>query len=298
MRLAPIILFVYNRPEHTLKTLSALQKNELADQSELYIFSDGPKNESDIELVHAVRKIAATVSGFKNITLYTQEINKGLAYSVINGVTQILNIHDRAIVLEDDILSSTHFLTYMNEALTFYEEKKDIFSISGYRFPFEMPKDYTNDVFISPRASSWGWATWKNRWEQADWEMKDYAVFESDKNQQTIFNKGGVDLSKMLGRQMNGQINSWAIRWCYAHFKHRAYCLYPVNSVAMNFGNDSTGVHSPATNKYHVDISNETKRIQFTYPLYENEKIIKAFQLFFKITWKDRFEYIKNYFFN
>ena len=298
MRLAPIILFAYNRPEHTLKTLSALKKNELAAQSELYIFSDGPKNELDIELIKSVRQIITNSTGFKNVTVYTQELNKGLAYSVINGVSQILNMHDRVIVLEDDILTSKNFLTYMNEALTFYEDKKDVFSISGYRFPFEMPKGNAGDVFISPRACSWGWATWKNRWEQADWEMKDYAAFASDENKQTLFNKGGVDLSKMLHRQMSGQINSWAIRWCYAHFKHQAYCLYPVNSVAMNFGNDSTGVHSPATNKYFVDISNQPQQIKLTYPLYEDASIIKAFRLFFKISWKDRFEYLKNYFLN
>jgi len=298
MRLAPIILFAYNRPEHTLKTLSALQKNELAAQSELYIFSDGPKNESDIESVNSVRTIINSSAGFKKTTVYTEQTNKGLAYSVIHGVSQILNIHDRVIVLEDDILTGKNFLSYMNEALTFYEEKKDVFSISGYRFPFEMPKGNAGDVFISPRACSWGWATWKNRWEQADWEMKDYAAFAADKNKQTLFNKGGVDLSKMLHRQMSGQINSWAIRWCYAHFKHQAYCLYPVNSVAMNFGNDSTGVHSPATNKYFVDISNQPQQIKLTYPLYEDASIIKAFRSFFKISWKDRFEYLKNYFLN
>ncbi|MGN6646668.1 MAG: hypothetical protein ACTHJT_09060 [Cytophaga sp.] len=296
MRPAPIILFVYNRPEHTLKTLSALQKNDLAADSDLYIFSDGPKNESDKEAITAVRNIISTCTGFKHVSVSMQETNKGLAYSVINGVSEILSKHDRAIVLEDDILTAENFLTYMNNALEFYEDKKDLFSISGYRFPFKIPQSYTDDVLISPRASSWGWATWKDRWTSADWEMKDYAAFATDKNQQDLFNKGGVDLSKMLHRQMTGQINSWAIRWCYAHFKHHAYCLYPVNSVAMNFGNDSSGVHSPATNKYHVDINHTSKQIRFIYPIHEDPNILKAFRLFFKVSWKDRFEYLINLF--
>lgn len=294
MTLAPIVLFVYNRPDHTLKTLEALSKNHLASESHLYIFSDGPKYDRDVTLVHKVRTIAQAITGFKKVILFEEPINKGLASSVIDGVSKIFTDYDKAIVLEDDILTSQNFLSYMNKALDFYSDKEDIFSISAYRFPFKMPKGFSEDVFISPRPSSWGWATWKNRWNKADWDVKDYQAFSEDPIQQNLFNKGGVDLSRMLQRQMTGQINSWAIRWCYAHFKYRAYSIYPVNSFVMNFGNDKSGVHSPATNKYHVDLTSHAKEPTLRYPLIENESILKRFRMFFKVNWKDRFEYLFN----
>lgn len=292
MRLAPIILFVYNRPEHTLKTLSALQKNELASQSELYIFSDGSKNESDKELVNTVRKIISTCSGFKNITIHSQEINKGLANSIISGVTEIITIHERVIVLEDDIITEPSFLSFCNNALSFYEDKKDIFSISGYSFPIEIPNNYPNDIYTARRASSWGWCTWKDRWLLNDWEMKDFDTFILNPVAIKEFNKGGVDLTNMLQKQMLGKINSWAIRWCYTHFKNNAVCLYPTVSLVDNIGNDNSGTHSPGLSKYNAKKTTTAADIQLEYPVIKNEIIEDRLRVFFKKKWTDRIEYV------
>lgn len=281
MFLSPIILFVYNRPEHTKKTVEALKLNHLASDSLLFIFSDGYKNEKDRKNVEEVRSFISTISGFKEIKITLRDKNLGLADSVISGVTQIINEYGKVIVLEDDIVTSPYFLNFMNEALNFYKDDKRIYSISGYNFPIKIPKSYHHKIYISPRPSSWGWGTWKDRWEIVDWRISDYDNFINNKAEIKKFNLGGEDLTRMLKRQMSGEINSWAIRWTYAHYKGSGYCLFPIMSLAKNIGADSSGVHTKKTNKYSVDIyNNGYKDYLLEYPQINNE-LLYNFQKFF-----------------
>jgi hypothetical protein len=281
MNLAPIILFVYNRPEHTKKTIDALRLNQLATESSLFIFSDGNKNENDRKAVEEVRNYIVTISEFKDVKITLRDKNLGLADSVISGVTEVIEKFGKAIVLEDDIVTSPYFLKFMNEALDFYEKDKRIYSISGYNFPIQIPDEYQHKIYISPRPSSWGWGTWKDRWEKVDWIISDYDQFLSNKKEIKKFNLGGNDLTRMLKKQMSGKINSWAIRWTYAHYKGKGYCLFPLKSFAKNIGADRSGVHTRKTNKFKVDVYEEEYR-DF---LWENpevdEKVVKNFQKFF-----------------
>lgn len=281
MNLAPIILFVYNRLEHTQKTVEALKMNTLTSGSSLFIFSDGYKNEIDRKNVEEVRDYISTITGFKEIQIILREKNLGLADSVISGVTEIINKYGKAIVLEDDIVTSPYFLSFMNEALEFYNDDKRIYSISGYNFPIKIPKSYNHKIYISPRPSSWGWATWKDRWERVDWENYYYKDFIKDKKQTLKFNMGGDDLTRMLKQQIAGKINSWAIRWAFAHHINNAFCLFPVNSFVKNIGADRSGVHTRKTKKFSVDIYREEyQNFLLKYPEI-NEEILKNFRRFF-----------------
>ncbi len=154
---APIILFVYNRPAHTKQTVESLKNNLLVKESDLFVFSDGPKNNLDEKLVKEVRKYIKGINGFRQINIFEKNENKGLANSIINGVTQVLNEFKKSIVIEDDLVSSPFFVKYMNEALNFYQNENKIFSISGYSYPIDIPVKYNNDIYLLPRASSWGW---------------------------------------------------------------------------------------------------------------------------------------------
>lgn len=244
--LAPIILFVYNRLEHTLKTVEALRKNELASESILYVFSDGPKEDATEEqknkIVH-VRNYIHTITGFKQIIIEEAPFNKGLANSVIYGVTKVINKHGKVIVIEDDIVTHPFFLRFMNDCLERYENRKDIFMIGGFNQQFHFPWWYRKDVYLAHRVCSWGWATWTDRWNKADWDVSDYAKICNDPQQQEIFNRGGDDLFPMLTDQMEGRIDSWAIRWEYCLYKHNATCLRPKKTLVNNCGFDGSGVH-------------------------------------------------------
>ncbi len=279
---APILLFIYNRPEHTRQTLDHLFKNRLCEISQLFIFSDGAKNQPDAEKVNQVRKFINSIKGFKNIEIKEREKNLGLANSVISGVNEVFELYDRVIVLEDDIITSQSFLTFMNEALDFYQDDSKIFSVSGYAYPINLPRAYQSDVYISYRASSWGWATWKDRWKKTDWNVKDYEEFKVSKSAQNNFNRAGKDLTQMLHNQMKVEIDSWAIRWAYSHYKNNAYCLYPVESFCRNIGTDKSGTHSAATKKFDVKLNDSEEKFNFTHELKIDDGITNSIQKLFK----------------
>ena len=175
--LAPIVLFVYNRLDHTQGVIETLSKNLLAKESELYVFSDAAKSENGLGKVNEVREYIrddAWHGNFKEVTIIEAEKNKGLANSVIGGVTKIIHEYGKVIVVEDDLILSPYFLNYMNDALDYYQDDEKIWSISGYSFPMKSLKKYPHDIFYSYRGCSWGWATWNDRWNLVDWEVKDY----------------------------------------------------------------------------------------------------------------------------
>lgn len=257
MTLSPIVLFVYNRPWHTCQTVAALQKNELADQSDLFIYSDGPKDEQTEKAVQKVREYIHTIDGFKTVTILEREKNLGLADSIIDGVTAVVNEYGRVIVLEDDLISSPMFLNYMNYYLNAYKNEHKVFSITAFNYPqnlFNIPDDYIYSIYFGCRCMSWSWATWTDRWNKVDWGVKDFKTFIQDKKSKKLFNRGGDDLTDMLKSQIEGKIDSWAIRWCYAHYKHNSYCVYPINSLIKNLGFDGTGVHCGNTNKFNSQL--------------------------------------------
>lgn len=289
MKLSPVVLFVYNRPLHTQKTVEALQRNELASDSELYIYSDGPKETEEAQAAVAeVRRYLKGVGGFNKITVVENSKNLGLANSIINGVTEVIEKYGRAIVLEDDLITSPYFITYMNQALQFYESNKQIFSISGFSFSKEFLKirpDYTLDVYAHVRPMSWGWGTWLSRWEKADWLVEDYNKFINDSSLVSLFNRGGTDLAHMLSLQKNGCIDSWYIRWCYASFENRALNIYPTMSLVNNIGHDASGVHCGVERK-NVRSHNELSRIakyEFSHDIQLDNQIIRNFNKAFNL---------------
>ena len=272
--LAPIVLFVYNRPSHTKKAIEALKNNELAGESDLFIFSDGAKSENNAQRVDEVRAYIKTIKGFGGVEVTEREKNFGLAHSILSGVNHVSSLYDRVIVLEDDVITAHSFLTFMNNALEFYQTNKSIFSVSGYPYSIKIPGSYKKDVFISYRASSWGWGTWKDRWEKVDWEVKDFSSFIKDKKAQKLFNRAGEDVTPMLKAQIWGEIDSWAIRWTYSHSKHNAYCLLPIIPLCKNIGTDSSGTHSATSQRFDVNINNNRNIIKLTNDLKFDDEII------------------------
>lgn len=268
--LAPIVLFVYNRPKHTQDMIEALAKNNLAKESDVYIFSDNAKKEKDIENVRKVRTYIDSIkqkNWFANVYIEKAEKNKGLAKSVINGVTRVINKYDKVIVLEDDLIPSKVFLEYMNKALDFYEKKESIWSISGYNIPIQIPKNYKFDIYLGYRGCSWGWATWKDRWNTVDWKVSDYKEFKNNYKKRKQMNRGGPDMAQMLDSQMQGLCDSWAIRWCYEQSKQNKYTIYPVKSLVINQGLDGTGTHSGTTKDFDVEISERIPELYNNLPV-------------------------------
>lgn len=263
--IAPIVLFVYNRLDTLHQTITALLNNYLANQSELIVFSDGPKSFIDESSVSEVRNYIKSIKGFKNITIFEAPKNNGLARSIISGVTTVFENYDKLIVLEDDVLTSPNFLHFMNSSLSYYENDPKIFSISGWSIPIK--RRGNDDVYFTKRSNSACWASWKNRWEIIDWEIKDYPEFLNNSKLQKQFNEMGSDMTSMLKRQMNGQLNSWAIRWCYHQFKTNQLTVYPILSKSINIGYDSTNATNTTEkfSRFKTDLDQNLKT-EFNFP--------------------------------
>ena len=246
MKPAPITLFTYNRPWHTQQTIEALQKNKLAEQSDLVIFSDGPKSESDRENVQAVRDYLQTIDGFKSVKIVEQKRNRGLAASIINGVTEVVNKYGRIIVLEDDLLISPDFLRFMNDSLAYYSGEEKVMQISGHMFNVAINCE-TDGIFL-PFTNSIGWATWKRAWVYFDSQMSGYEILKRDRILRNKFNlDGSYGYFNMLELQLKEKIDSWAIRWYLSVFLVKGLVLYPKHSLIKHIGFDGSGTHCEDT---------------------------------------------------
>ncbi|WP_289662497.1 sugar transferase [Flavobacterium panacagri] len=266
MELAPIVLFTYKRLDELKKTVEALQKNPLARKSDLFIFSDAEKTDVDILIVKEVREYIRSIDGFKSVTIYESPTNKGLATSIISGVSKILELHESVIVLEDDLISTNNFLDFMNQALEIYQNEDKVFSISGFSFNLKIETEYFEDVYFLNRGWSWGWATWKNKWENIDWDIKDYHEFIKNKKHQKEFSKGGSDLNAMLKKQMHNNLDSWAIRWFYNQFKSGGLTVYPLQSKIINEGFGINATHTKGSNRRYIPIIDNGKKRIFQFP--------------------------------
>jgi hypothetical protein len=250
--LAPIALFVYNRPRHTHLTVDALLKNELAGESDLIVFSDGAKDSASSQNVEDIRQYLRTISGFKSVRIVERECNFGLASSIISGVTQIINEYGRIIVIEDDLVTSPFFLRYMNDALEYYENEDRVISIHGYCYSINgLP-----ETFFLKGADCWGWATWKRGWDI--FELDGRKLLEQLK-QKGLLDRfdffGAYGYTQMLRDQIEGKNNSWAIRWQGSAFVNDKLTLYPSRSLVLNIGFDGSGVHCAADNRLDVVLS-------------------------------------------
>lgn len=252
---SPIILFVYNRPRHTQQTIEALQKNELAEVSELFIFSDAPKNESTADNVKKVRTYIRTIRGFKKITIIERETNLGLADSIIQGVTEIVNKYGRVIVLEDDLITSPYFLRFMNDALEFYKEEKKVMHIAGYMIPIDTT-DLPDTFFLKP-TTCWGWATWKRAWNYFE-KNTDHLVNIFTKDMIKDFNiDNSTDYFSHIILNKKGKINTWAIYWYASVFLAGGLSLHPKISFVKNIGNDCSGTHRGDSIAFDVKLADE-----------------------------------------
>lgn len=245
--LAPIIIFVYNRLDYVKNLVASLARNKEAKESDVFIFSDGPKNEKVAPKVAAVREYLGELTKvhcFKQLTVIMAEQNNGLAKSIIDGVTRVMDEYGQAIIVEDDTVVSKDFLDYMNRGLEYYKDDDKIWAIGGYSRPLKSAQAQPHDIYLTQRISSYTWASWKDRWDKVDWDLTQYPKFFFDRKQRKQFALWGEDRPYMLDAQACGKISSWAIRFEYSMMVNNMYAILPACSRAICNGNDGSGTHS------------------------------------------------------
>lgn len=240
--LAPIILFAYNRPDHTEQTLKALQQNELANQSTLYIFCDGAKAQAEavtLKKIEEVRAVVRSQKWCKEVQIIERTENWGLAKSIIIGVTEIIKKHGKVIVLEDDLITSKGFLKYMNDALNMYEQDEAVMHITGYLHPIG-PNNFPETFFFN-QPSSWGWGTWQRAWKHLNTDTK--YLMKSIKNKRYFDLDGSYPFYSHLRANLTGELNTWAIKWQASIHLKKGLTLYPNQSLVQNIGWDGSGAN-------------------------------------------------------
>lgn len=258
MSIAPIALFVYNRPEHTRRTIASLSKNEGASDSILYIFSDAAKTNADEALVQRVRSLIKEITGFKKVVIKLQSKNLGLAQSIISGVSSLCEEYGRVIVLEDDLETSRYFLRFMNDALDFYDKIPEVMHVSGFRYPAK-PFE-SEETFFLHVPLCWGWATWGRAWESY---RKDLALMSQfDRKAIRRFNFGNsYPFWLQLELNQSRKINTWFIFWYANLFLRKGLALFPARSLVKNIGMDNSGTNSGFSEDYHVQLSSTPIRL-------------------------------------
>ena len=276
---APIALFVYNRPEHTRRTIKFLQQNLLADESRLFIFSDAAKDSSQQVFVNEVRDIIKQVDGFKSVELIERETNLGLAESIIDGVSMLVSEYGKVIVFEDDLISSAYTLQYFNDALIRYQNEEKVMHIGAYMYPLKA--ENLPETFLYRAATSWGWATWDRAWKDFEPDInKIIDRFDRKKRLEFSFD-GTMNFWKQIIEFKSGRNNSWAIRWYASIFLKGGLTLNHSKSLINNIGHDGSGIHSGLNDIYHV-IINPVPVISFPEKIEENEEAYLAIKEFLK----------------
>ena len=269
MQIAPIALFVYNRPRHVRYCIESLQKNFLADKSELFIFSDGAKDCGEEKNVRSVREYIRNIQGFKRLHIVEQPENKGLASNIISGVTDLVEKYGRVIVLEDDLIVSPWFLTFMNEVLETYKDEENIVNVNGHLLKGKEPFPET---FLLSFANSWGWGTWKRGWDLFEPDGKKLLRELEARNLTRKFDFGGAyHFTRMLREQIVGKNNSWAIRWNASIFLKGKLSLNSGRSLVTNIGFDGTGTHCDKYELFTTDLYSGQVKVEKLSLLQENK---------------------------
>lgn len=284
---APIIVFAYDRPDHLRRTLDALARNDLASQSDLYIYCDGAKETASIEQIERIRenrKVAHGADGFKSATIIEREENVGLKANIVGAVTEIVNKYGRVITLEDDIVTSTGFLRYMNDALELYKNDEQVMHISGYMWPhrYRLPETF----FYPVPYPGGGWATWARAWQHYSDDAE--ALFHYWKERWEEFNLFGGDyLQKQLIANYKGEMNTWFIKWHAVMLHRKGLTLYPRQSLTNNIGFDSLATNCYQTNMFDIDHLAESIKVKRK-PIRINRIAAREIYAFYQGRWYNR----------
>lgn len=277
--LAPVVLFVYARPEHTQKTLDALKANTLAKETDIYIYIDAPKQESHREEYEKVCAIVEQLSGFKSIDIIKRAENFGLASNIIDGVSKIVERHGKVIVLEDDLVTSNLFLEFMNTALNKYKNNDKVWHISGWTYPVKF--NIEEEVFSWRAMNCWGWATWNDKWKQF-YKDPDSLIEKFTKKDIYKFNLDGThNFWKQVESNQSGKLNTWAIFWYASIFENSGYCINPTSTFVKNIGNDGSGENC---GNWDIFTSDFALRLPEKWSSAEEENMgaVKEIKVFFK----------------
>ena len=272
-----VALFVYRRPEHTRRVLESIKRNNIR---KLYIFQDGCKEKKDLDCWKSVNELVKSIT-FAEVELHVSERNIGLANSIVKGVSYVLNKHNTVIVIEDDIILGDGYIDYMDECFERYKYDMRVYSIAGCDVPLIIPKDYEYDVFFTHRASSWGWGTWRNRWDKYKRDFNLVQEILKDSEKRAILDISGSDILSHVHGQLEAENDSWAAFWVLTIIDQKAVCVIPVKYLAKNIGFDGVG-GTHTIKKYSrlmSDLNDKKDDFRFPPDIFVDKRIVRGYDI-------------------
>jgi hypothetical protein len=273
-----VVLFVYNRPEHTRRVLDGLRQNDI---DKLHVFADGPESTDEIGPIESVRDLVHSIDWCETDIIEREE-NWGLAENTVDGLNRMFTEYDRVVMLEDDDVPSPDFMDYMEACLDKYEDEDRVMSVTGFSIPIELPDDYQYDVFFTHRETSWGWGSWKSAWDHYERKPDEMRrqIAENENEVREILEIAGYDLFSNLEKQLEGNSDSWSIWWALAIAEQEGICVNPVESRIKQIGHDGSGVHCSSKEKFDVEVGDDPTSQNLNYPptTTVNEEINRRFK--------------------
>jgi FkbM family methyltransferase len=275
----PVVLMCYNRPWHTAQVLKALLEHNIQN---LYIFSDAPKTEQDVDNVLTTRKLFDAVKWTKPEIIY-RNTNHGLAKSIVSAADYVFEKHDRLILLEDDCVPEKYFFDFITTCLQKYEDEPKVFGICGFTvaLPDEIVSNYPYDLFFCPRIGSCGWATWKGRWQHHGRDLNE--LIDTAITNGINLDQGGSDIPLFISDFLKGKLKDvWTLHWVLSVYINNGVYIYPTRSHITNIGMDGSGVHSGASNRFDTPVC-QHKPTKYPHSVFLDEKIMKFWRQFYDI---------------
>lgn len=290
----PVVLFVFNRPKHTQRTVEALVANPEAKDTDLIIYSDAPRASEHIENVLAVRSYLKTIQGFRTVKIVERDTNFGLFRNIREGLGDAFLQNEALIVLEDDLTPTSNFLAFMNGALDFYQKEESVGAVSAFQYPVPHPFPKGEDVFLFRRFSCWGWATWKDRWLSWNWDLPDRKSFLKMREPLRSLHQASNDLPEILLDRIDGLNRSWSIQVCLDFVQKNQFCVYPTVSKVQNWGFDGTGVHSHKDDSFAVE--QDSGQLQdFRFTMNQERSYQVPLERYFRNSWKRKVKNLVRY---
>ena len=279
MKEIPVILITYNRPSQTEKVLDSLKRHNV---KKLFIFSDGPKSENDLNHIYETRLLFQKID-WTDPAIIENDKNLGLANSIVNAVNYVFQKFDKVILLEDDCVPQKYFFDFIETCLDKYCDNENIFGVSGYTVPISnsILNNYPYDLYFYPRIGSWGWATWKSRWQYFEYDLS--KAYQKSVGEGIDLEQGGNDIPRMIQKIKDGELKDvWTLNWVLTVYLNRGYYIYPTLSHIENIGLDGSGVHCNKTNRFKPNIA-DSKPFRFPDDILFNEQIYRNFRKYYDV---------------
>lgn len=243
-----VAVFCYKRAGKLKACVDALLKNPECPDMDIIFFSDGYKGEKDKEGVLEVRRYIDLLTGFRNVIKQFRPKNYSTGPNFEEGLKYLTNNYNQFIVVEDDLVVSPNYISYLMQSLEFYKEQKTIFCVTAFCFPLSL-NNYPYDTIIYKRFCSYGWAGWSDRIKDVIWDHKELNKLISNSfDFKNRLNAEGYDLFRMLKKQIKGDISTWDIQMQVHVAENRLKVVYPVISKVNNIGFDTE-----STNTFGID---------------------------------------------